>query len=217
VAQLDLARREITIKLVYYGPALSGKTTNLQMLHARAAAKARSRLMSLDTERDRTLFFDLLPLFFRTSNVSVKFKVYTVPGQVFHNATRKALLRGADGVAFIVDSQTSQIDAANESFAGLRTNLGDIGIDPETVPLVIQFNKRDLPHIRSEEEIRRLDNREDRPVFAATAVRDEGVLPTFFALARLAFNHLDQAQELAEKLSISREEVFRQLGALFGE
>jgi signal recognition particle receptor subunit beta len=217
VAQLDLARREITIKLVYYGPALSGKTTNLQMLHARAAAKARSRLMSLDTERDRTLFFDLLPLFFRASNVSVKFKVYTVPGQVFHNATRKALLRGVDGVAFIIDSQLSQTESANESYTGLRTNLSDIGINPETVPLVLQFNKRDLPLIRSDEEIQRLRHREDRPVFAATAVRDEGVLPTFYSLARLTFQHLDQQQDLATKLSLDQEEVFRQLGALFGE
>jgi mutual gliding-motility protein MglA len=217
VSLIDFSAREITIKLVYYGPALAGKTTNLRMLHARAAAQS-GRLMSLDTEKDRTLFFDLLPLRFRSprSGSTVRLKIYTVPGQVIHNATRRIVLRGVDGVVFVADSQLREADANNTSFANLRQNLLDNGLDPNLMPTVIQYNKRDLPDICTEAELAQLNTREDRPVFGATAVRDEGVLPTFFACARLAWDALDRRGEVMRRLGLDRGEFFERLGVVFG-
>jgi signal recognition particle receptor subunit beta len=156
--QLDFAAREVTIKLVYYGPALSGKTTNLVSLHAQAGADTRGRLMTLETQDDRTLFFDLLPLTFRAKDgdVSLRIKLFTVPGQPIHAATRRLVLQGADGVALIADSRVSETQRNAEAFFDLRQNLRDNGIELSKMPLVIQFNKRDLPEIRSDEELSRL-------------------------------------------------------------
>jgi signal recognition particle receptor subunit beta len=217
--QLDFAQREVTIKLVYYGPAMSGKTTNLQKLHARVAEQSRGRLMMLDTHADRTLFFDLLPIHFRSEGgLSIKLKLYTVPGQVIHNATRKVVLQSADGVAFIADSQTAEKKHNNESFANLRENLREHGADPDTMPMVIQFNKRDLDAslIRSDEDIARLALKGREPVFKASALRGEGVLPTFLGLARLTWDDLERKYQLADKFGITAEQFLGQLKVHFG-
>src|SRR6185369_11690490 len=169
MAQVDFQHREIAIKLVYYGPALSGKTTNLQQIHARMDAKRRGRLLTLDTKEDRTLYFDLLPLAFKSqTGVTVKVKLFTVPGQVMHNTTRKMVLQDCDGVAFIADSQIAETKNNNESFANLRQNLRENRLDPET-PIVIQFNKRDLPKVRTDEEIKKLASRGKEQVYLAAA------------------------------------------------
>jgi signal recognition particle receptor subunit beta len=217
--QLDFAQREVTIKLVYYGPAMSGKTTNLQKLHARVAENSRGRLMMLDTHADRTLFFDLLPIHFRIAGgLSIKLKLYTVPGQVMHNATRKVVLQSADGVAFIADSQVAEKHHNNESFANLRENLREHGLDPDQTPIVIQFNKRDLDAsvIRSDEDIARLALKGREPVFKASALRGEGVLPTFLGLARLTWDDLERKYQLAEKFGIRADEFLAQLKIHFG-
>jgi GTPase SAR1 family protein len=213
---LDPEQREIAIKLVYYGAALSGKTTNLKMLHAHADEKSRGRLLSLDSQSDRTLFFDLLPLHFRAGSVTVKLRIYTVPGQVMHNATRKVVLQSADGVAFIADSRLSEVGATTDSFANLKENLRENGIDPEAVPMVLQFNKRDLPDVRSEDELARVEQR-GRPVFTATAKRDEGVLKTFFALAKVTWDDLEKKHNLADRFKLTRDEFLEMLGAVFGK
>ena len=146
--QIDFQSRELTVKLVYYGPALSGKTTNLQAIHKLVSSDTAGRLMTLETRDDRTLFFDLLPLTFSSgSGIQVRFKLFTVPGQVIHNATRRLVLQGADGTAFIADSQRAETKANAAAFVNLRQNLIDNGIDPVAMPLVIQFNKRDLAEI----------------------------------------------------------------------
>jgi mutual gliding-motility protein MglA len=214
---LDFPQREIAIKLVYYGPALSGKTTNLQKLHELAEAQSRGRLMSLDTQNDRTLFFDLLPLHFRAAGVSVKIKVYTVPGQVMHNATRKIVLKGADGIAFIADSQVSETAKNNDAFINLKQNLRENGIDPEDTPIVIQFNKRDLANVRSDEELARLAEKGREPIVSASALRGDGVLTTFFTLVRMTWEHLDRKHNLAAKFGLGSEELYLKLGALFGK
>src|SRR5262245_18067137 len=183
MVQIDFQQREIAIKLVYYGPALSGKTTNLQQLHQRIDERSRGRLMTLDTRDDRTLFFDLLPITFRAaSGLKLKLKLFTVPGQVMHNSTRKIVLQGADGVAFIADSQVAETRANNEAYQNLKGNLKQLGIDLRSFPTVIQFNKRDLPNIRSEKELSEVARNGPEPVYRAVALRGEGVLPTFYSL-----------------------------------
>jgi signal recognition particle receptor subunit beta len=213
---VDPEQREIAIKLVYYGAALSGKTTNLKTLHAHADARSRGRLLSLDSQSDRTLFFDLLPLHFRAGDVTVKVRVYTVPGQVMHNATRKIVLQAVDGVAFVADSRRSEVAATGEAFANLKENLRENGLDPDAVPIVVQFNKRDLPDIRSDEELARVETR-GRPVYAACALQGEGVLKTFFALARLTWDDLERRHGLAARFHITRDAFLETLGAVFGK
>jgi hypothetical protein len=216
--QLDFAAREVTIKLVYYGPALSGKTTNLVSLHAQAGADTRGRLMTLETQDDRTLFFDLLPLTFRAKDgdVSLRIKLFTVPGQPIHAATRRLVLQGADGVALIADSRVSETQRNAEAFFDLRQNLRDNGIELSKMPLVIQFNKRDLPEIRSDEELSRLAMRGKEPVFRAIATQGVGVVETFVGLLHLTWQTLENTHQLSKKLSIDGEELVsnaaRQLG-----
>ncbi len=181
----DIQRREITLKLVYCGPALSGKTTNLQELHRLMRAQTGTELVSLATRDDRTLFFDLLPIRIAArGGLQIKLKLFTVPGQVIHNATRRLVLQGADGVAFVADSQISETRNNNESFANVRANLKENGVDPEAVAVVIQFNKRDLPDIRSEEEIDRIAAKGDEPVYRATAITGGGWRKPFWAWPR---------------------------------
>ncbi|MDC0680464.1 MULTISPECIES: GTP-binding protein [Sorangium] len=217
--QLDFAAREVTIKLVYYGPALSGKTTNLVSLHGLAGSDARGRLMTLETQDDRTLFFDLLPLTFRAKDgdVSLRIKLFTVPGQPMHAATRRLVLQGADGVALIADSQISETQRNAEAFFDLRQNLRENGLDLARMPLVIQFNKRDLPDIRSDEELARLAARGKEPVYKAVATRGVGTVETLMGLLHLTWETLDQTHQLSKRLSISGEELLnsaaRQLGA----
>jgi mutual gliding-motility protein MglA len=216
--QLDFAAREVTIKLVYYGPALSGKTTNLAALHGKAGPEARGRLMTLETQDDRTLFFDLLPLTFRSKDgdVSLRIKLFTVPGQPIHAATRRLVLKGADGVAFIADSRVTELQRTAEAFLDLKQNLSDNGIELARLPVVIQFNKRDLPDVRSDEELARLAARGREPVFRAVATRGVGVVETFVCLLWLTWRSLDQSHQLSRKLQIDGEELVTSAAAQLG-
>lgn len=221
MAQVDFQHREIAIKLVYYGPAMSGKTTNLQQIHARMDPKKRGRLLTLDTKEDRTLYFDLLPLAFKSaSGITCKVKLFTVPGQVIHNTTRKVVLQGVDGVAFVADSQIAETKNNNESFANLRQNLKENRLDQENIPIVIQFNKRDLPKVRSDEEIKKLASKGKEPVFPAVAFKGEGVVETFLGLAASTWEALEQRIALGSKHGIPKDELLaelaRQLGADLG-
>jgi len=222
--QLNFAGREVTIKLVYYGPALSGKTTNLRALHELSSAESHGRLMTLETRDDRTLFFDMLPLVFRAGGVprkpgersytpldpstgmSLRIKVFTVPGQVLHGATRRLVLQGADGVAFIADSQVSETENNAASFLDLRSNLKELNVSLREMPMVIQFNKRDLPGIRSDEEIKLLASQGREPVFRAVAVNGEGVLETFFGLLKLTWSKLEAEHQLSRIIGIEAHE-----------
>jgi signal recognition particle receptor subunit beta len=215
--QLDFAARELTIKLVYYGPALSGKTTNLQSLHKRAVPGSSGRLMTLETKDDRTLFFDLLPLTFRDQGgLAVRLKVFTVPGQVIHASTRRLVVQGADGIAFIADSRTSETQGNADSFLDLKENLKEHGLALRQMPLVIQFNKRDLPAIRAGEEIAQLASQGREPAYLAVATRAAGVVETFIGLLHLTLSSLEAEHQLKKKFgiegSIFVEAVARKLG-----
>jgi signal recognition particle receptor subunit beta len=201
--QIDFSSREITVKLVYYGPALSGKTTNLQALHKLADSTSRGRLMTLETRDDRTLFFDLLPLRFKgEGDLALRLKLFTVPGQVIHASTRRLVLQGADGVAFIADSQISETQNNAMAFLDLKENLKAHGRQMRDVPCVIQFNKRDLPNTRTHEELVALAAKGREPVFAAVATQGVGVLETFMALLHLTWSSLDGTHGLGEKFRI---------------
>jgi len=217
MVHLDFPQREMAIKLVYYGPARSGKTTNLKNLHGRIQGAARGRLMQLDTTDDRTLFFDLLPIHFRTgSGLSIRVKLYTVPGQVIHNSTRKMVLTGADGIAFVADSQISETRANNESFANLKQNLREIGMELGALPVVVQWNKRDLNGIRGDDEIADFAARGPEPVYRATALAGDGVMSTFLGLLYMTWNSLDKKFELGAKFGVQRTEFFGSLLANLG-
>lgn len=202
--QVDFAAKELTVKLVYYGPALSGKTTNLRALHWLTTPETCGELMTLETQNDRTLFFDMLPITVSSkSGLTVRLKLFTVPGQVMHDATRRLVLQAADGVAFIADSQRSEDDANRESFASLKENLRQIGIDPERIPIIIQFNKRDLEGIRTDEELAEMEARGSASIYKAVATRGFGVVPTLLGLVRDTWNHLEREHGLEEKFGIS--------------
>jgi len=205
VAQVDFAERTLTLKLVYYGPPLSGKTTNLRMLHEAVDKLNRGRLIALDTRDDRTLFFDLLPIFFRASNFSFRIKVYTVPGQAVHEATRKVVLTGADGVVFVADSSAEAREANRKSWQNLEANLATLGL--EKVPVVVQYNKRDLPDAMPLPDVDRFGDLQ-RAVQEASAKTGQGVNSTFFELVGRAWDSLDRDLKLSERLGISSE-VFR--------
>jgi hypothetical protein len=208
MVQINMAAREITLKLVYYGPALSGKTTNLQKLHEMLDESGRGKMVTLDTTDDRTLYFDFLPVTFGTqSGFAVKLKLFTVPGQVMHKSTRKVVLAGADAVAFIADSQRASASANAYSWRDMEANLKSNGIDFEAIPKVVQFNKRDLPDIKPLEEIRTAWG--GIPTFPSVATRGEGVLETFRELLRLAYRQLDAKHQFAEKFSVSEEDFLK--------
>jgi hypothetical protein len=208
MVQINMAAREIVLKIVYYGPALSGKTTNLQQLHAMLDPATRGKMVTLDTKDDRTLYFDFLPVEFDTATgFSVKLKVFTVPGQVMHKSTRKVVLAGADAVAFIADSQRSSASANAYSFRDMEANLKSNGLDFATLPRVIQFNKRDLPDIKPLAEIRKAWG--DVPTFPAVATRGEGVVETFRELLRLTYRSLDARHDFAQKFGVSEEDFLK--------
>ena len=201
--QLNVAKRELTIKVVYYGPGLSGKTTNLQAIHARMNPTACGRLMTLDTADDRTLFFDVMPLYVRSkSGLKVRIKLYTVPGQVMHNSTRRLVLQGADAVVFVADSRRSQSRANNEYWQNMLANLRQNGIQYGEIPIVIQFNKRDLPDVRTDAELEELAKRGKEPIYPAVAVRGEGVFETLTGLLRLTWRRLDEQHRLARNFGL---------------
>lgn len=213
--QLDFKARELTVKLVYYGPALSGKTTNLQAIHRLVSAEATGRLMTLETQDDRTLFFDLLPLTFKSkdSGPQVRIKLFTVPGQVMHNATRRLVLQGADGIAFIADSQKSETRANQVAFRNMLGNLKEQGLDPNQLPKVVQFNKRDLPEIRPDEEIDRLAAKGEEPVFKAIALRGIGVRETFLGLFERVWWKLEEAHSLKEKFGLDPNQFLQEVAS----
>ena len=207
--QLDFTARELTIKLVYYGPALSGKTTNLQSLHAASVPEATGRLMTLETRDDRTLFFDLLPLTFTSARgLSVRLKVFTVPGQVIHASTRRLVLQGADGVAFIADSRDAETEHNAESYRDLRENLKQNGLTAKQLPLVLQFNKRDLPNVRAESELAEMASQGREPVYLATATKGLGVVETFIGLLHLTWQTLDVRHSFIEKFAFDTSDFF---------
>ncbi len=200
MADIDETRRRISGKLVYYGPALSGKTTNLTRLHDLLAPTLKGEIMALETQGDRTLFFDLFPVGFTLpSGWLVKFKLYTVPGQVAHDATRKAVLSRADGVVFVADSQENQGENNAASFRNLMENTRHVGLDLEHLPMVIQFNKRDLPHIIAEQAAQARWAAAPWPLAFASALRGDGVLETFQILLGALYRNLDQELDLATR------------------
>lgn len=215
--EYDEREKRMVLKLVYYGPALSGKTTNLLRLHELLAKDGRGDLLTLDTKDDRTIFFDLLPFFLTApSGLRIKVKVFTVPGQVRHDATRKAVLQRADGVAFIADSQRTESANNAESFANLEKNLAYVGIGINAVPLVIQYNKRDLPQIVSETEVRRAWEKTDIPVLYASALRGDGVLETFRTLLESTYRSIDERHGLARLHGLASGDFISRLTATEG-
>ncbi|MFZ5472230.1 MAG: GTP-binding protein [Myxococcota bacterium] len=210
--QLNHAQRELTVKIVYYGPGLSGKTTNLQQIHQRTQAQVRGRLLTVETHDDRTLFFDLLPVFFSTSSgFKVKVKLFTVPGQVIHNATRRVVLQGADAVAFVADSQRGAAAENNAYWRNLNENMKENGLDPAQVPVVIQFNKRDLPNTKTDAEMEDTRKKGKEPVIGAVAIRGEGVLETLYEVLRCAYRSMDGRAHLARNIGLTEEDFLTQI------
>jgi signal recognition particle receptor subunit beta len=190
---INYASREINCKIVYYGPGLCGKTTNLQYIYDKTNPNAKGKLISLATETDRTLFFDFLPLELGTvRGFKTRFHLYTVPGQVFYDASRKLILKGVDGVIFVADSQTERMDANLESIDNLVVNLKTQGYDLLTMPYVLQLNKRDLPNVVAADEMKRLLLRKahPEPVFDAVASKGIGVFETLKGVAKLVLSEL---------------------------
>jgi signal recognition particle receptor subunit beta len=188
---VNYSSREITCKIVYYGPGRGGKTTNLQDVHARIPEAKRGRMVSLATEMDRTLFFDFLPLELGTiSGFQVKFQLYTVPGQVYYDATRKLVLQGADGVVFVADSQARRQEENVESFRNLQSNLLEQGVDPRALPLCLQYNKRDLPDAVPVEELERTLNYRGLRAYAAVATAGTGVFETLRGITELVLERI---------------------------
>ena len=188
---INYASREINCKIVYYGPGLCGKTTNLQYIYNKTANDAKGKMISLATETERTLFFDFLPLALgEIRGFKTRFHLYTVPGQVFYDASRKLILKGVDGVVFVADSQDARFDANIESLENLKDNLEEQGFDIEKIPFVIQYNKRDLPDVTSVEELSKLLNERKVPELEACATTGEGVFETLKAVAKLVLSDL---------------------------
>jgi len=182
---INYASREINCKIVYYGPGLCGKTTNLQYVYQKTAPDAKGKMISLATETERTLFFDFLPLALgEIRGFKTRFHLYTVPGQVFYDASRKLILKGVDGVVFVADSQEERLDANIESLENLKINLEEQGYQLEKLPFIMQYNKRDLPNVSSVDEMRTLLNPSGVPEFEACATTGEGVFETLKAVAK---------------------------------
>jgi mutual gliding-motility protein MglA len=202
VSLVNYASREITCKIVYYGPGRSGKTTNLHYIYGQVPEDRKGKMVSLATQTDRTLFFDFLPLDLGTiSGFTTRLQLYTVPGQVYYQATRKLVLQGADGVVFVADSQTRQLDENIESLQDLHANLGEHGMDPRSTPLVLQYNKQDLPRdmIMSVDALDEALNFRGVPYFAADALHGAGVFETLRGIAELVLKRLASPAETARR------------------
>jgi signal recognition particle receptor subunit beta len=185
------ATREMTAKIVYYGPGLCGKTTNLMVIFDKLDPKSKGKMLSLATKTDRTLFFDLLPVDIgKVGPFSLKIQLYTVPGQVFYNETRKLVLKGADAVVFVADSQPAMIEATRESFANLLDNMVQNQIDPNDTPIVIQFNKRDIPGVLPVEKLQEQLGFDGYPYTEASAIKGDGVMETFRLVSKITAKHL---------------------------
>ncbi len=188
---INYSSREINCKIVYYGPGLCGKTTNLQYIYNRTNPDAKGKMISLATETERTLFFDFLPLSLgEIRGFKTRFHLYTVPGQVFYDASRKLILKGVDGVIFVADSQIDRMEANIESMENLRYNLQEQGYELDNLPFVVQYNKRDLPNVASVDELRELLNITIVPDFEAVSTTGQGVFDTLKAVAKLVLTDL---------------------------
>ena len=191
MAFINKASREINCKIVYYGPGLCGKTTNLQYIFERATPESKGKMISLATETDRTLFFDFLPLSLgEVGGMKTRFHLYTVPGQVFYDASRKLILKGADAVIFVADSQVARYDANIESLDNLRTNMIDTGLDPDATPFILQYNKRDLPEVNTVDEMNEALNPNGVPNIEAVARTGVGVFETLKLTAKVLMTDL---------------------------
>jgi signal recognition particle receptor subunit beta len=188
---INYASREINCKIVYYGPGLCGKTTNLQWIYDKTNPGAKGKLISLATETDRTLFFDFLPLELGTvRGFKTRFHLYTVPGQVFYDASRKLILKGVDGVIFVADSQVERMAANVEAIENLNSNLNSQGYDLMTIPYVLQLNKRDLPNVMTVDEMKKQLTKKNEPIFEAVAAKGIGVFETLKGVAKLVLADL---------------------------
>lgn len=204
MSSINFATREISCKVVYYGPGLSGKTTNLQVIHQKMPQDKRTDMVSLETEGDRTLFFDFLPLNLGDiKGFKTKFQLYTVPGQVYYNSTRKIVLRGVDGIVFVADSQRSREAENLESLQNLRQNLEDYGVNLDEIPLVLQYNKRDMENVFTLDEMNKLLNPKSLPFFPATAHNGKGVVTTLKAIAMLVIQRFNVKQGFLRKAADS--------------
>jgi mutual gliding-motility protein MglA len=191
MSMINYASREINCKLVYYGPGLGGKTTNLEYVYSKVAPDTRGKLISLATEQERTLFFDFLPVDLGSiRGFKTRFHLYTVPGQVYYNASRRLILKGVDGIVFVADSQAERMDANIAAMQNLYENLSDYGYDPAQIPIVLQWNKRDLPTAVTAEEMRVNLNPDNLQEFEAVAVTGEGVFDTLRAVSKLVLKTL---------------------------
>lgn len=188
---INYSAREINCKIVYYGPGLCGKTTNLIYIYKKTNPDSKGKMISLATETERTLFFDFLPLALgNIKGFKVRFHLYTVPGQVFYDASRKLILRGVDGVIFVADSQVERMEANIESIENLRKNLKDQGLNLDAMPFIIQYNKRDLPNVVPVEDLNRVLNPRNVPFYEAVAATGKGVFDTLKELAKLVIMEL---------------------------
>lgn len=204
MSSINFATREISCKVVYYGPGLSGKTTNLQVIHQKMPQDKRTDMVSLATEGDRTLFFDFLPLNLgEIKGFKTRFQLYTVPGQVYYNSTRKLVLRGVDGIVFVADSQRSREAENVESLQNLCQNLQDYGMDLDDIPLVLQYNKRDMESVFSLDEMNKLLNPRGIPFFPATAHNGKGVVTTLKSIAMLVIEKFNVKQGFLRKAAES--------------
>ena len=191
---INYSSREINCKIVYYGPGLCGKTTNLQHVYSKTNPDAKGKMISLATETERTLFFDFLPLSLgEIRGFKTRFHLYTVPGQVFYDASRKLILKGVDGVVFVADSQVERMEANMESLDNLDINLKEQGYDLAKVPFVIQYNKRDLPNAAPVEELRKILNPNGYTDYEACAATGEGVFETLKAISKLVLIELKKS------------------------
>ncbi|HSJ31068.1 MAG TPA: gliding-motility protein MglA [Longimicrobiales bacterium] len=191
MSMINYASREINCKLVYYGPGLGGKTTNLEYVYNKVNPETRGKLISLATEQERTLFFDFLPVDLGSiRGFKTRFHLYTVPGQVYYNASRRLILKGVDGLVFVGDSQAERMDANIAALENLYENLSDYGYDPYQLPIVLQWNKRDLPNAVPVDELRRQLNPMGLPEFEAVAVNGVGVFDTLKAVSKLVLKSL---------------------------
>lgn len=188
---INYSTKEINCKIVYYGPGLCGKTTNLQYIYTKTAPEAKGKMISLATETERTLFFDFLPLSLGDiRGFKIRFHLYTVPGQVFYNASRKLILKGVDGIVFVADSQQERMDANIESFQNMIDNLKEQGLSLSRIPYVIQYNKRDLPNAAPLQEMKMELNKDSVPDFEAVATKGMGVFDTLRAVSKLVILEL---------------------------
>ena len=193
MVQINFALKEVNCKVVFYGPGMSGKTTNLEIVHQKAPEENKGELTSISTDGDRTLFFDFMPLDLgNVAGMRTKFQLYTVPGQVYYNSTRKLVLQGVDGVIFVADSDPEKMDENVESYANLIENLEEYGKDVRELPHVIQYNKRDLPNAMPVAEIDSRLNKFGVPTFEAVAYTGEGVFPTLKTLAAMVLESIEK-------------------------